>query len=104
MADADDWKFRRAVARVEAVVDEVVAEFATSFVGRPVRRRDVVPPQPRPGIVWSVDRDLLVEFVHRSDAPDQLLVHDVGVLEVLKKRIRSRHVEVRHVTTTWETD
>ena len=104
MADVGSWRFRRAVARVEATVEEVVADFATSVVGRPVQRRDIVPPQPLPGIAWSIDGDLVVEFVHRNHGPDHLLVHDVAVLDVLNKRVRTRHVEVQHVATTWDQD
>jgi hypothetical protein len=101
--DADRaWCFQRAVARVEAAVEAIVADFATSYVGRPVRRRDTLPPRPRPGIAWSIDGDLVVEFVHRDSAPDQLLVHDVALLDSLKRRFRTRHVEVAHVATTWD--
>jgi hypothetical protein len=94
------WTFQRAVARVEAAVEEVVAEFATSYVGRPVQRRDILPPRPRPGIAWSIDGELVVEFVHRRSGRDQLLVHDIALLDGLRRRIRTRHVEVAHVSTT----
>ena len=97
MVDAREWRFQRAVARVEAAVEEIVADFATSYVGRAVQRRDVLPPRPRPGIAWSIDGDLVVEFVHRDPRPDQLLVHDVALLDTLKRRFRTRHVEVAHV-------
>ncbi|MET0903291.1 MAG: hypothetical protein ABWZ52_08625 [Acidimicrobiales bacterium] len=102
MSDDLDWRFQRAVARVEDVVEEVVAEHAVSYVGRPVQRRDTSPPHPLPGIVWSIDEELVVEFVHRASGPDQLLVHDIALLDVLKKRLRTRHVDVTHVTTTWD--
>jgi hypothetical protein len=95
-----DWRFQRAVARVESVVEEVVAEHAVSYVGRPVERRDVL--SPLPGISWSIDGELVVEFRHHQSEPDQLLVHDVALLDVLRKRFRTRHVEVAHVTTSWE--
>jgi hypothetical protein len=97
-----DWRYRRAVARVEEVVEEVVADFAVSYVGRPVQRRDIVPPRPLPGVTWSIDGDLVVEFVYRDSERDQLLVHDIAVLDVLRKRLRTRHVEVTHVATTWD--
>ena len=102
VSDDLDWRFRRAVARVEPVVEEVVAEHAVSYVGRPVRRRDIPPPHPLPGIAWSIDGELVVEFVYRASQPDQLLVHDIALLDVLRKRLRTRHVEVAHVTTTWD--
>jgi hypothetical protein len=102
VTDDRDWRFRRAVARVEGVVEEVVADHAVSYVGRPVQRRDILPPRPLPGIAWSIDGELVVEFVHRVGDRDQLLVHDVALLNALKKRIRTRHVDVAHVTTTWD--
>lgn len=101
MADRREWLFQRAVARVEPGVEEIVADFATSYVGRAVQRHDFLPPRPRPGIAWSIDGDLVVEFVHRTSVPDQLLVHEVALLDVLKRRFRTRHVHVAHVTTTW---
>ncbi len=90
------------MARVEDVVEEVVADFAVSYVGRPVRRREILPPRPLPGVAWSIDGDLVVEFVHRASGRDQLLVHDIALLDVLRKRLRTRHVDVTHVTTTWD--
>jgi hypothetical protein len=38
MADSRDWLFQRAVARVEAPVEQIVADFATSYAGRPAGR------------------------------------------------------------------
>ena len=101
--DPDDagWRFDRAVARVEPAIDEVVAEHATNLVGRPVRRHTVRPPRPLPGISWSIDDEVVVEYVHRPARRDQVLVHDVALLEALRKRLRSGHVEVAYVSTTW---
>jgi len=102
MVDRRAWVFQRALARVEHVVEEIVADFATAYVGRPVQRLDVLPPRPLPGVMWSIDGDLVVEFVHRPSAVDELFVHEVALLDVLKRRFRTRHVRVAHVTTTWE--
>ena len=102
MAEDGDWRYRRAVARVEDVVDEVVAEFAVSYVGRAVQRREILPPRPLPGVAWSIDGDLVVEFVYRESERDRILVHDVALLDVLKKRFRTRHVEVAHAETSWD--
>ena len=96
------WRFRRAVARVDAVVEEVLADFATSYVGRPVRRLDILPPRPLPGVAWSIDGELVVEFIHRAAGRDELQVHDVALLQVLRKRLRTRHIDVAHATTTWD--
>ena len=102
MDERRDWRFRRAVARVEPVVEEVVADYATSYVGRPVQRQDVVPPRPVPGVTWSIDGALVVEFVYRPKGRDQLLVHDIALLEVLRKRLRTRHVAIAYAETTWD--
>jgi hypothetical protein len=102
VADDGTWQFDRAVARVEATVEAVLADLATSHVGRPVRRRDIRPPRPLPGIEWSIDGDLVVQFVHRAAGKDELLVHDVSLLADLRKRLRSGHIEIRHVSTVWD--
>jgi hypothetical protein len=101
MVGAREWLFQRSVARVEVGVEEIVADFATSYVGRPVQRRNIPPPRPVPGIAWSVDGKLLVEFLHRESGPDELLIHEVALLDVLERRFRTRHVRVAYVTTTW---
>jgi hypothetical protein len=98
----DQWRFDRAVARVDPVIEEVVAEHATAYVGRPVQRHVVRPPRPLPGITWSIEGALVVEYVHRPGGRDQVLVHDVALLQVLKKRIRSGHVQVGYAETTWD--
>jgi hypothetical protein len=102
VAEDGDWRYRRAVARVENTIDDVVAEFAVSYVGRAVQRREVLPPRPLPGVTWSIDGDLVVELVYRESERDRILVHDITLLDALKKRLRTRHVEVAHVETTWD--
>ena len=102
VGDDQDWRYDRAVARVDKAVEAVLADFATAYVGRPVRRRDVRPPRPLPGIVWTIDEALIVEFVYRKGERDQVLVHDVAVLDALRKRLRTRHVEVAYAETTWD--
>src|SRR5262245_4467033 len=102
MANRREWLFERAVARVEAIVEQILADYATSYVGRPLTRRDIRPPRPLPGIAWSIDGDLVVEFVHRESATDDLFVHEVALFDVLKRRFRTRHVRVSYVNTTWD--
>jgi hypothetical protein len=103
MTDDTAWRFRRAVARVESAVDEIVADFATSYVGRPVRRNEILPPRPLPGIAWSIDGVTVVAFVHRQSGRDQLFVYDIALLDDVKRRFRTRHVDVEYVPTAWDT-
>jgi hypothetical protein len=102
VAEDGDWRYRRAVARVEHAVDEVLAEFAVSYVGRAVQRREILPPRPLPGVAWSIDGDLVVEYLYRESERDRILVHDIALLDVLKKRLRTRHVEIAYAETTWD--
>ena len=98
MADDRDWRYQRAVARVEVAVEEIVAELTRpSYEGRPVQRREILPPRPLPGIVWSIDGELVVEFVYRDSVPDQLLVHDIALLHTLKRRFQ--HTDTSRLRT-----
>jgi hypothetical protein len=74
-----EWRFRRAVERV-AVVDDVLAEYATSAFHRPFRRREVRPLASAvelPGVTWSIDDDVMVEFFPSANGPGRLIVRDV---------------------------
>jgi len=102
MADRREWLFERAVARVEAVVEPILADFATCYVGRPVRRSTIHPPRALPGIAWSIDGDLVVEFVHQASDRDDVFVHEVALFDALKRRLRTRHLRVSYVNTTWD--
>jgi hypothetical protein len=97
----ETWRFERALARVERVAEAVVAEYATSYCQRPARRVDIRPPRPLPGVQWSIDGELVLEFVHHRDGRDELCVHDVALLTPLRKRLRSRRLRIEHVTTEW---
>ena len=92
------WRFERAVARV-AAVDEIVAEYATSYCGRPFRRRDTPPLASAvdlPGVTWTIEGDVVVELLYAEHGPSRLLVHDIGLLRPVRRAIRSRHVTVAH--------
>ena len=81
-----------AVRSVETAVDEILAEYATTFCLRPVRRQEA-----GPRIVWSVDEETMVEFVHTETGPDLVLVHEIGLVRQLKKQLRSGRVKVEYV-------
>lgn len=99
---ATHWRFDRAVARVQAV-DDIVAEHATVYCGRPYRRRVVRPLESAielPGVTWSVEGETLVEFFPSDDGgPGRLVVHDVALLATLRRALRTRHVRIDHITS-----
>jgi hypothetical protein len=93
------WRFRRVVARVDAV-DAVIAEFATSYCGRPFRRRDVGPLESAvdlPGVTWTVEGEVIVELLYADRGPSRLLVHEIALVRPLRKLLRSRHLTVEYV-------
>jgi hypothetical protein len=98
---AGTWEFDRAVARIESVVDPIVADHATSFWRLPYRRREMAMPslgtQGR-GLVWTIDHETVLEWRFDGRGPSTLVVHDFGLFEPLKKVLRTRHVRVRHAT------
>jgi hypothetical protein len=92
------WRFDRTIARVR-VVDDVVAEYATAYCGRPFRRRDIPPLSSAielPGATWSIEGDVVVELLYAGAGPSRLVVRDIGLLEPLRRALRSRHVTVEH--------
>jgi hypothetical protein len=92
------WRFDRAVARVDAV-DDVLADFATSICGRPYRRRDVGPMESAvqvPSVTWTIEDDVVVEFLPAERGPSLLVVRDIALLRPLKQRFRSRHITVEY--------
>jgi hypothetical protein len=93
------WRFRRAVARTR-VVDEIVADFATSWCGRPVRRPEGGPLESAvqlPGVRWTLEGDVMVELLYDEGRPSRLVVHEIALLQPLRKALRTRHVTVEHV-------
>jgi hypothetical protein len=84
-------QFRRAADRVVPVVDAALAEFVTIYNLRPATRDDA-PPR----VVWSIEDEPIVEFVHRDTGTSEVVVHDIGLLGTLKKQLRSRRVRVEH--------
>jgi hypothetical protein len=100
--EADDasvaWRFARAVERV-AAIDAILADYATSYCGRPVRRREVKPMASAvelPGVTWSIESDVIVEFFPGDEGPGRLVVHEIAVLSLIKRALRSRHVTTQY--------
>ena len=100
--DAEDraarWSFDRAVARVRVVVD-VLAEFATSYCGRPFRRRDVGPMESAvqlPGVTWSIEDEVMAELLVEERGPHRLVVHEIALLKPLRQALRTRHVTIEY--------
>ena len=94
----DRWLFERAVDRVR-VVDSIVAEYASAICGRPARRRDH-PPDGSDGqvvgVTWSIDGDVLVTFSPSPRGRSVVTVHEIGLLEPVRKELRSRHLRVEY--------
>jgi hypothetical protein len=81
------------------VVDAILADYATCYCGRPVRRREVKPMESAvelPGITWSIEGDVMVEFLPRDSGPGRLIVHEIAILSLVKKQLRSRHVTIEY--------
>ena len=81
-------------------VDDVVAEYATAYWGRPYRRREIQPfgsAIDLPGAVWCIEGETVVELHSQTtDGVARLLVHDVGLLAPLRRILRTRHVRIEH--------
>ena len=91
------WRHQRAVARVRKV-DDLVADYATAYWGRPYRRREIRPFESSielAGVIWSIDGQALVELhTLTEDGVARLLVHDIGLLAPLKRALRTRHIRI----------
>ena len=95
---AAKWRFARAVERV-AVVEAILADYATSYCGRPLRRREIAPLESAvevASVTWSIEGDVMVEYLHNDDGPGRLIVHEFALLAVIKKQLRSRHVTIEY--------
>lgn len=90
------WRYRRAVART-AVIEELLADYATSICGRPVRRREVPPLTSAielPGVVWSIDGDVMVELLVVDGERPRVVVHEIALMKPIKRALRTRHLDV----------
>jgi hypothetical protein len=90
------WRHRRAVDRA-AVIEDIVADYATSICGRPVRRREVPPMTSAielPGVIWSIDGDVMVELLVVDGERPRVVVHEIALLKPIKRQLRTRHLDV----------
>jgi hypothetical protein len=92
---ADTWLFERAVRRVDPV-DAVVADYATSICGRAARRREVRPGGPDVGVTWSIDGEVVVCFTPKQQGRSVVTIHEIALLQPLRKQLRSRHLAVAY--------
>jgi hypothetical protein len=98
---AATWRFSRAVERVRAV-DRIVADYATTYCGRPVRRYDVAPLESAvhvPGVTWTIEGEVVIEFVSEDAGPGRLNVYEFALLRPVKQAIRSRHIVINYVAS-----
>jgi hypothetical protein len=89
------WRFDRSLARVEPAVEALVADYATSYCLRPVRRREIRK-RAAAGVQWSIDREAVVDLIDEGRGPVLLLVHDIALLRPLRRQLRSRHVRIEY--------
>ena len=85
------WRFRRAVARVEPSLTPLLVEHATGYWQRPLARLEVGNER----VVWTIDREIVLEFRFSLNGPSQLVVHDFSLYEPVRGAIRSRHVGIK---------
>src|SRR5262245_14298384 len=98
------WRFRRAVERIEPAVTAILAEHAAGYWQRGWSRREVGDPAGtgRPRVVWTIDRQPVLEFRYEPRGPSSLVVHDFSLFDPLRKAIRTRHVRLRRDPTGQE--
>jgi hypothetical protein len=95
--DGTAWRFRQAVDRIEPAVTTILVEHATGYWQRPLARREVSSGQRGCDhrVVWTIDRQVVLEFRFEERGPSTLVVHDFSLFEPLRRAIRSRHVRIR---------
>jgi hypothetical protein len=97
--DAVVWRCQQALARIESEVEPIIAEHATNLWQRGARRRVEWPrSDDEDGWVrWSIEGAPVVELRIAPRGPAELLVHDLSLLDPLRRALRTRHVRVRLV-------
>ena len=58
------WRFERVLARIEPTVETLLADHATSYWGRPVRRHELAaePDSLDHRVVWTIDDETVIEL------------------------------------------
>jgi hypothetical protein len=99
LIDRVRWCFERSLARVEPAIESILAEHASTYWCRGLRRHEIE----RAGtedvrLMWTIDGEPVLEFLFELGRASTLVVHDFGVYPPLRKAIRSRHVRIRFAT------
>jgi hypothetical protein len=81
-----------AIAKVEAAIDGIVAEYVTTYALLPVQRRELEDG----AVTWSSDKEVLVELSSGDRQPARVVVREIGLLQPLKKQLRSRRVTIEY--------
>jgi len=91
-----EWHVERARARIEPTVETVLADHATAYWGRPVRRHELAagPDSLDRRVVWTIDNETVLELHVAERGPATLRVHDVSLFSPLRRALRTRHVRL----------
>jgi hypothetical protein len=81
-----------AIAKVEAAIDGIVADYVTTYALLPVQRRELEDG----AVTWSSDKEVLVELSSGDRQPARVVVREIGLLQPLKKQLRSRRVTIEY--------
>ncbi len=91
------WRFDRALARIEPIVEPILVDHATGYWMRPLRRVVLDPATGGSGYraVWTIDDEPVLELRFAERGPSTVVVHDFSVFTPVRHAIRTRHVRVR---------
>jgi hypothetical protein len=98
--ERERWRLQRSWSRIEHIVDGVLAEHATTYWMRPVRRLEITSTEGGHGFVWTIDGEHVLEFRVAERGPASLVVHDFSLFEPLRRSLRTRHVRIRLATSS----
>jgi hypothetical protein len=81
-----------AIAKVEAAIDGILAEYVTTYALLPVQRRG----SEDGAVTWSSDNAVLVELTSRDRQSARVVVCEIGLLQPIRKQLRSRRVTIEY--------